>query len=88
MFRRRPPRPAGADELAVPFDADVYRPVCGVLGQMTRRLDRLGFERSRANGDGVGSILQSRTVALTRAGVSVWLGIEYLGGRISVYRNW
>jgi hypothetical protein len=83
-----PNGPAPSAELDAAFDADVYRPVWGVLDQMTRRLERLGFHHSRANGDGVGSTLQSRTVALTRAGVSVWLGIGYPGGGISVYRNW
>lgn len=83
-----PDSPGPSAELDAAFDTDVYRPAWGVLDQMTRRLERLGFHHSRANGDGAGSTLQSRTVALTRDGVSVWLGIEYPGGRISVYRNW
>lgn len=82
-----PDWPGPSSELDAAFDTDVYRPAWRLLDQIVEDLERLGFHHSDANGDGVGETLQSRTVALTRDGISVWLGIEYPGGRIEVYRN-
>lgn len=83
-----PDWPGPSAELDAAFDTDVYRPAWRVLNQIVGRLEGLGFHHSQANGDGVGANLQSRTVALTRDGISVWVGIEYPGGRIEVYRSW
>jgi hypothetical protein len=82
-----PDWPGPSPELDAAFDTDVYRPAWRVLDQIVETLERVGFRHSQANGDGVGDDLQSRTVALTRGGISVWVGIEYPGGRIEVYRN-
>jgi hypothetical protein len=79
-----PDHPGPSPELDAAFDADVYRPAWLKLDEVEKQLKRLGFRRETEPDT---SSLVHRTVTLRRSNVTVWLGIEYPGGRVSVYRR-
>ena len=85
-WRAANPGAAGPSaELDAAFDTDLYRPVWRRLDHIMRRLDQLGFERTTDYQ--THASLHTRTVGYERRGVTVWLGAQVDGGRITVYRS-
>jgi hypothetical protein len=69
------------------FNEDVYGPIWERLEVVAAGLERLGF-RHDVEYETHPGLPNTRSVSYRREGVSVWLGIEYPSGSISVYRDW